>query len=91
MNDHRALITLCVAGFAANVGFGLLFPILPLYAEGMGASPAEIGLTVAGYSYVTAVALIPFGILSDRVGHRRMLIAGLLISSLAPLQFAVLL
>ncbi len=87
MNDHRALITLCVAGFAANVGFGLLFPVLPLYAEGMGASPAEIGLTLAGYSYVTAVALIPFGILSDRVGHRRMLIAGLLVSSLAPLLY----
>jgi len=87
VNNYRALITLCVAGFAANVGFGLLFPILPLYAEGMGASPAEIGLTVAGYSYVTAVALIPFGILSDRVGHRRMLIAGLLISSLAPLLY----
>jgi MFS family permease len=87
MNDYRALITLCVAGFAANVGFSLLFPVLPFYAEGMGASPAEVGLTVAAYSYITAVALIPFGILSDRVGHRRMLIAGLLVSSLAPLLY----
>jgi DHA1 family multidrug resistance protein-like MFS transporter len=77
----------CVAGFAASVGFSLLFPVLPLYAEAMGASPAEVGLTVAGYSYVTAVALIPFGMLSDRVGHRRILIAGLLIFSLAPLLY----
>jgi len=87
VSNYRALITLCLAGFAAIIGFGILFPVLPLYAEGMGASPAEVGLTVAGYSYVTAVALIPFGMLSDRVGHRRILIAGLLISSLAPLLY----
>jgi DHA1 family multidrug resistance protein-like MFS transporter len=87
VSNYRALITLCLAGFAAIIGFGVLFPVLPLYAEGMGASPAQVGLTVAAYSYVTAVALIPFGMLSDRVGHRRIVVAGLLISSLAPLLY----
>lgn len=87
MNNRQALITLCVAGFAGTVSFSLLFPALPYYAEGMGASPSQIGLIVAGYSYVTAVALIPFGILSDKVGHARMLTAGLVIFTLAPFLY----
>jgi MFS family permease len=32
------------------VGFGLVFPILPLYAERFDASPATIGLLVASFS-----------------------------------------
>ena len=87
MNNHRALITLCIVGFASNASFGLLFPALPYYAEGMGASPSEVGLTVAGYSYATAIALIHFGMLSDKVGHRRMLVVGLVLYTLVPLFY----
>lgn len=87
MNSRRALITLCVVGFAGTASFSLLFPALPYYAEGMGASPPQIGLIVAGYSYVTAVALIPFGILSDKIGHIKMLTTGLIIFALTPFLY----
>jgi MFS family permease len=87
MDNRRALITLCVAGFAGNVSFSLLFPVLPYYAQGMGASPSQVGLVLAGYSYVTAIALIPFGMLSDRVGHHKMLVASLVIFTLAPFLY----
>jgi len=82
-----ALVTICVAGFVGNISFSLLFPVLPYYAQGMGASPSGVGLILASYSYVTAIALVPFGLLSDRVGHRRMLIAGLTLYTLAPLLY----
>lgn len=87
MNNRQSLITLCIAGFASNISFGLLFPVLPYYAEAMSASPSQIGLILACYSYVTAMALIPIGMLSDRVGHRTMLIASLIVFSLAPLLY----
>jgi MFS family permease len=82
-----ALVTVCLAGFVGNISFSLLFPVLPYYAQGMGASPSEVGLILASYSYVTAVALVPFGLLSDRIGHRRMLIVGLALYTLAPLLY----
>lgn len=87
MNNRRSLITLCIAGFAGNINFSLLFPVLPYYAEAMAASPSQVGLILASYSYVAAIALIPFGMLSDRVGSRIMLIASLVVFSLAPLLY----
>lgn len=87
MGDRQTLITLCLASFAGNVSFSLLFPVLPYYAQGMGASPSQVGLVIAGYSYVTAIFLVPFGMLADRLGHRRMLIAGLALYTSIPLLY----
>ena len=87
MDNRRVLITLCVGGFAVNASFSLLFPILPYYAQSMGASPSQVGLIIAGYSYITAIALIPFGMLSDRVGHHKMLLASLVVFALAPFLY----
>jgi len=60
---------------------------MPLYATELGATVSQVGLIVAIYSYVTALILIPFGILSDRLGRRNFLIAGLVIFTLAPLLY----
>jgi len=87
VNRRQVLLTLCITGFAANISFSILIPVLPYYADGMGASPSELGFILAGYSYVTAIAMIPFGMLSDRVGYHRMLVAGLAIYTLAPLFY----
>ncbi|HMC51529.1 MAG TPA: hypothetical protein VKI64_02130, partial [Acidimicrobiales bacterium] len=32
------------------VGFGIVLPLLPLYAKGFGASPTQVGLLVASFS-----------------------------------------
>ena len=87
MNNRHALVTLCVAGFVGNISFSLLFPVLPYYAQEMGASLSQVGLILASYSYVTAIALIPFGMLSDRVGHLKMLAIGLTLYTLVPLLY----
>jgi len=87
VNNRHALVTLCVAGFVGNISFSLLFPVLPYYAQEMGASLSQVGLILASYSYVTAIALIPFGMLSDRVGPLKMLAIGLTIYTLVPLLY----
>ncbi len=87
MINLPALVTVCLAGFVGNISFSLLFPVLPYYAQDMGASPSEVGLILASYSYVTAVALIPFGLLSDRIGHHRMLIIGIALYTMVPLLY----
>jgi MFS transporter, DHA1 family, tetracycline resistance protein len=57
------------------LGFGIIIPLLPLYADSFGATPAVIGALVASYS-LAQFALAPvWGRLSDRFGRRPILLA----------------
>jgi DHA1 family tetracycline resistance protein-like MFS transporter len=59
------------------VGFGLVFPILPLYSERFHASPTTIGLLVASFS-IAQLALSPvWGRVSDQVGRKPVLLVSL--------------
>jgi DHA1 family tetracycline resistance protein-like MFS transporter len=59
------------------VGFGLVLPILPVYAERFSASPTTIGLLVASYSLAQFVCAPWLGRLSDRIGRRPVLVLAL--------------
>lgn len=89
MTDRRPL----PRGFAAVwmavavdlLGFGIVIPLLPLYAESFDASPAVIGALFASYSLAQFVFSPIWGRVSDRVGRRPVLlvtIAGSMIGSL---------
>ena len=71
----RALLPLLAITFVDVLGFTMLIPILPFYAEHFGASPTTVG---GIYSTVAFCALVssPFwGGLSDRIGRKGVLIA----------------
>lgn len=71
------------------VGFGIVLPLLPLYARDLfGADGFQVGLLVAVYSLVQLVMAPLWGRLSDRVGRRPVLILGLLGSAAAYVIFA---
>ena len=59
------------------VGFGIVLPILPLYAERFDASPAVIGLLVASFSLAQFVCAPIWGRVSDRVGRKPVLVLSL--------------
>jgi len=81
------LLPLYVVGFCGYTGFSLLFTVIPKYAADLGASLSMVGLAVGTFSYITALTMIPFGMLSDRVGRRTLLVIGLVIFTLAPLLY----
>jgi MFS transporter, DHA1 family, tetracycline resistance protein len=60
------------------IGFGIVLPILPLWAERFGARPGTIGALVATYSACQLVFAPLWGRLSDRVGRKPVLVASLL-------------
>ena len=59
------------------VGFGIVVPILPRYAERFGASPSTVGLLVASFSIAQLVFAPVWGRLSDRIGRKPLLVASL--------------
>lgn len=59
------------------VGFGIVLPILPLYARDLGASPATIGALVASFSLMQVVFSPLWGRVSDRWGRKPVLIVSL--------------
>ncbi len=81
------LISLYVVAFVGYAGFSFMFPVIPLYAAQLGAPVSEVGIIVATLSYVTAIFLIPFGMLSDKFGRPKLLMGGLIVFTLAPLLY----
>jgi DHA1 family tetracycline resistance protein-like MFS transporter len=63
--------------FVNLVGFGIIVPLLPFYAETFGASPLTIGLLFAVFSLCQLVAAPALGGLSDRYGRRPVLVFSL--------------
>ena len=63
--------------FIDMVGFGIVIPVLPLYAEHFHATPIEIGWLTGIYSGMQIIFMPILGRLSDRFGRRPVLIVSL--------------
>src|SRR5437773_7961104 len=74
----RPLLIIFLTIFVNLVGFGIIVPLLPFYAESFGASPLVIGLLFAVFSLCQLAAAPALGDLSDRYGRRPILIFSLL-------------
>jgi len=63
--------------FIDMVGFGIVIPLLPFYAEHFGASPLAVTSLMAVYSLMQFVTAPLLGSISDRFGRRRVLLFSL--------------
>jgi len=75
--------------FIDLVGFGIVIPVLPLYAERFGASPLVIGMLLGVYSLMACIFAPVLGRLSDRIGRRPVLLVSLLGTSLGFLLMGI--
>src|SRR5881296_3686038 len=73
----RPLVIIFLTIFVNLVGFGIIIPLLPFYAETFGASPVVIGLLFGVFSLCQLVAAPALGDLSDRYGRRPILVFSL--------------
>ena len=76
-SPRRTLTTLFLIVFTDLVGFGIVIPLLPLYAEQFHPAPWVFGLLMAAYSAMQFVFSPILGRLSDRVGRRPVLLISL--------------
>lgn len=73
----RPLFVIFLTVFVNLIGFGIIIPVLPFYAQTFGASPLVIGLLFAAFSVCQLVAAPLLGDLSDHYGRRPVLIFSL--------------
>src|SRR4029434_1578045 len=73
----RPLAIIFLTIFVNLIGFGIIIPLLPFYAETFGASPLVIGLLFAVFSICQLVAAPVLGDWSDRYGRRPVLVFSL--------------
>jgi DHA1 family tetracycline resistance protein-like MFS transporter len=89
--SRSPLVIIFITIFIDLVGFGIVIPVLPLYAKEFNASEATVGVLLAIYSAMQFVFAPILGRFSDRVGRRPVLLysllgtsAGFMIMGLAP-------
>lgn len=76
MNNKR-LLSIILVVFIDLLGFSLILPLLPYYAETFQASEFVTGLLVASYAAAQLIGAPVLGRLSDRFGRRPLLIASI--------------
>ncbi|MGD0290851.1 MAG: MFS transporter [Candidatus Binataceae bacterium] len=75
---RAALIVLFLTVFIDLLGFGIVIPFLPLYAERMHVGALGIGLVLSVYSLMQFLCAPVLGRISDHVGRRPIIMLGLL-------------
>jgi MFS transporter, DHA1 family, tetracycline resistance protein len=71
------LVILFITVFIDLLGFGIIIPLLPFYAERFGGSAETVALLSASFSLMQFVFMPIWGRVSDRVGRRPILLLGL--------------
>jgi MFS transporter, DHA1 family, multidrug resistance protein len=75
---RRVLPVLGLTVFSSNLANGIIAPLLPIYAETLGASGLWLGVIFAGVSIASAIFMPFTGRLSDRRGRKLVLMVGLI-------------
>lgn len=89
VSRRRAFTTVFVTILLDLIGFGMILPLLPFYAQELHATPAQIGLLFSSYSLTQLLFSPLLGRLSDRVGRRPVLLVSICGSAAAHLMFAL--
>jgi MFS family permease len=88
MNPFLAVMT---ASFLARLSYQMArSPVLPRFAESLGAAPELIGLIVAASTVTGVLFKLPAGALSDLLGRRRVMLLGAIFFAVPPFIYPVI-
>jgi len=78
--ELRAVLSLAAVFSVRLLGLFMIYPVFAIYARQLhGATPLRIGLALGIYGLSQGLLQIPFGLLSDRVGRKIMIVLGLVL------------
>jgi MFS family permease len=86
----RTMSSACQAGMVNNLNDGMAWALLPLFFAVHGLGLREIGLLAGAYPAVWGAGQLVTGWISDELGRKRLIVAGMLLQSVAIAGFVVL-
>ncbi len=86
--DRRLVIALSATMLLLWIGATAILPLLPVYLRHQGSSNALVGIVMAAYFAASVITQYPMGRLSDRLGRRPVVLAGLVVFAIGSLGFA---
>ncbi len=75
--QKKYLLLLFIIMFLMMLGFGIIIPILPFFAEKIGATPLQISILFASYNIMQFLFSPIWGALSDRIGRKPLILFAL--------------
>jgi MFS transporter, DHA1 family, tetracycline resistance protein len=82
----KPLLIIFITIFIDLLGFGIVIPLLPFFAQEFGASPLDIGFLVSSYSWMQFIFAPVLGSLSDKYGRRPILFLSIIGSGIGYLM-----
>jgi MFS family permease len=81
--ERRASAALASIYALRMLGLFMILPVFALYAEHLdGVTPLRVGIAISAYGLTQALLQIPFGLASDRIGRKPVIVFGLVLFAL---------
>ena len=88
-SNRKNILLLALTLAVVMLGFGVVIPVFPFYIQSMGASGDELGLLIAISPFMQLISAPLWGDVSDRIGRKPVLMAGILGYGLSMLFFGL--
>jgi len=87
--EDRNLRMLFATNFTRTFGMSVINPIMPLFIRSLGADKLGVSMVLSASSAASIFLLVPCGLLADRYGRKKTIVASTILSLLPPFFFAV--
>jgi len=90
MNTGKRIYNvLFISVFATMLGLGIISPLLPIYAEDLGATGLWLGIVFSAFALSRSIFMPMIGNLSDRRGRKKILLTGLFTYAAVSLAYVI--